>query len=117
MVEHGELFASIMQLDQLETEEVRTGRMAALLDQLRSVSCCAEFLAPRNKVLPHSLEPLGEEDGVQYVEPSPGRRLRVVCARPSSKTSSPGSKSLDVGDKATKEVNEEDELSEEEYWF
>ena len=108
--------AIIMQLDQLETEEVRTGRMAALLDQLRSVSCCAEFLAPRNKVLPHSLEPLGE-DGVQYVEPSPGRRLRVVCARPSSKTASPGFKYLDVGDKAAKEVNSEDELSEEEYWF
>merc|ERR1719278_2319857 len=103
--------------EELDTEEVRTGRMAALLDHLRSVSCCAEFLAPRNKVLPHSLEPLGE-DGVQYVEPSPGRRLRVVCARPSSKTASPGSKSLDVGDKAAKEVNEEeDELSEEEYWF
>ena len=53
--------------EQLETEEeeVRSRRrMAGLLDHLRTISCCAEFLAPRNKVLPHSLEPLGVEDGV-----------------------------------------------------
>ena len=103
-----------MQEEEVESEEVRSGRMATLLDRLRSISCCAEFLAPRNKVLPHSLEPLGE-DGVQYVEPSPGRRLRVLCARPS--TNSPGSKSSDVGDKATQQVEDEGELSEEEYWF
>ena len=104
--------------EQLETEEeeVRSRRrMAGLLDHLRTISCCAEFLAPRNKVLPHSLEPLGVEDGVQYVEPSAGRRLRVVCARPSTNPASPSSKSSDVGDKA--KVEEEDELSEEEYWF
>ena len=100
--------------DELETEEVRSGRMAALLDRLRSISCCADFLAPRNKVLPHSLEPLGE-DGVQYVEPSPGRRLRVLCARPSTNSASPGSKSS--GDKATQQMDDEGELSEEEYWF
>ena len=88
--------------------------MAALLDRLRSISCCADFLAPRNKVLPHSLEPLGE-DGVQYVEPSPGRRLRVLCARPSTNSASPGSKSS--GDKATQQMDDEGELSEEEYWF
>jgi len=102
--------------EELETEEARSGRMAALLDHLRSISCCAEFLAPRNKVLPHSLEPLGE-DGVQYVEPSPGRRLRVLCARPSTNSASPGSKSSDVGDKANRQVEDEGELSEEEYWF
>ena len=99
--------------EELETEEVRSGRMAALLEQLRSISCCAEFLAPRNKVLPHSLEPLGE-DGVQYVEPSPGRRLRVLCARPTPNSASPGSKS---SDKANQQVEDEGELSEEEYWF
>ena len=86
-------------------------RMAAVFETVCSLSCCSDFLAPRNRVLPHGLEPLGEA-GVQYVEPSLGRRLRVLCVKPSNP---PSSDSVDV--KKDSKAEDEGELSEEEYWF
>ena len=97
--------------DNEEEEVVEGSRVAVLMRQLRSLSCCTEFLAPRNKVLPHGLEPLGT-DGTQYVEPSPGRRLRVLCVRPTHPATPTSS-----AEYKKKKAEEDGELSEEEYWF
>ena len=101
--------------DEATEEEARCGgrllteSCPLLAPLLRSLSCCGDFLAPRNRVLPHGLEPLAR-GGVQYVEPGPGRRLRVLCVRP---TNPPSPASTTSGTKS----KGEDELSEEEYWF